>query len=202
MSSRGRTPHRGRPWGSATFVSNGTRRPRRSWARTCRPRLASRRVPGAELRPTVPRRRRPRRQPRRDPATCGSGVIGDIQHSCNGIGGRAGRAYSVAGNTGLPLGENGFLNVSFEYGQRQPDHNRSIPAHRPTPRTSSSPTTATSATPPRSEGSPLGEDVLKLSAHFGHHRQGIAVSECAGGPISSGHEVPFHVAATTYARTS
>ena len=35
-----------------------------------------------------------------DTATCGSGVIGDIQHSCNGIGGR-GQAYSVAGNTGL-----------------------------------------------------------------------------------------------------
>ena len=50
MSSRGRTPNRGRPWGSATFVSNGTRRPRRSRARTCRPRLASRRVPGRNSR--------------------------------------------------------------------------------------------------------------------------------------------------------
>ena len=60
MSSRGRTPApgmnhadlllRGRPWGSATFVSNGTRRPRRARARTCRPRLASRRVPGRNSR--------------------------------------------------------------------------------------------------------------------------------------------------------
>ncbi len=28
------------------------------------------------------------------------------------------------------------------------------------------------------------------------HRQGIAVSECSGGPFSSGHGVPFYVAAT------
>lgn len=54
-----------------------------------------------------------------DTATCGEGVAGDIQHSCNGIGGR-GPAFTVAGNTGLPLGNNGFLNLSLEYGGADP----------------------------------------------------------------------------------
>ena len=54
-----------------------------------------------------------------DPATCGSGIMGDIQHSCNGIGGR-GRSLTFAGNVGLPLGENGFANLSIEYGESTP----------------------------------------------------------------------------------
>ena len=32
-------------------------------------------------------------------------------------------------------------------------------------------------------------------------RQGTAVSECSGGPFSSGHKVPFYVAATTRLET-
>ena len=59
-----------------------------------------------------------------DPSTCGSGTIGDIKHSCNGIGGR-GRTFSVAGNVGLPLGEDGFANFSMEYGTAEPT-NRAI----------------------------------------------------------------------------
>ena len=59
-----------------------------------------------------------------DPATCGSGIIGDIKHSCNGIGGH-GQNLSVAGNVGLPMGENGFLNLSMEYGTADPT-NRAI----------------------------------------------------------------------------
>ena len=59
-----------------------------------------------------------------DPSTCGSGIIGDIKHSCNGIGGR-GRTFSVAGNVGLPLGEDGFANFSMEYGMAEPT-NRAI----------------------------------------------------------------------------
>ena len=54
-----------------------------------------------------------------DPATCGSGIMGDIQHSCNGIGGH-GRTLTLAGNVGLPLGENGFANLSIEYGESAP----------------------------------------------------------------------------------
>ena len=59
-----------------------------------------------------------------DPATCGSGIIGDIKHSCNGIGGH-GQNLSVAGNVGMPLGSNGFLNLSMEYGNANPT-NRAI----------------------------------------------------------------------------
>jgi len=59
-----------------------------------------------------------------DPATCGSGIIGDIKHSCNGIGGH-GQNLSVAGNVGLPMGEDGFLNLSMEYGTADPT-NRAI----------------------------------------------------------------------------
>ena len=59
-----------------------------------------------------------------DPATCGSGIIGDIKHSCNGIGGH-GQTLSVAGNIGMPLGSNGFVNLSMEYGHADPT-NRAI----------------------------------------------------------------------------
>ena len=59
-----------------------------------------------------------------DLSSCGSGIIGDIKHSCNGIGGH-GRTFSVAGNAGLPLGEDGFVNVSLEYGTADPT-NRAI----------------------------------------------------------------------------
>ena len=59
-----------------------------------------------------------------NPATCGSGIIGDIKHSCNGIGGH-GRTFSVAGNVGVPLGANGFGNISMEYGTAAPT-NRAI----------------------------------------------------------------------------
>ena len=57
-------------------------------------------------------------------STCGEGIIGDIKHSCNGIGGR-GQAFSVAANAGLPLGRTGFVNLSLEYGNAGPT-NRSI----------------------------------------------------------------------------
>ena len=59
-----------------------------------------------------------------DPATCGSGIIGDIKHSCNGIGGH-GQNLSVAANIGMPLGSNGFINLSMEYGHADPT-NRAI----------------------------------------------------------------------------
>ena len=58
------------------------------------------------------------------PATCGSGIIGDIKHSCNGIGGH-GQNLSVAGNIGMPLGSNGFVNLSMEYGNANPT-NRAV----------------------------------------------------------------------------
>ena len=54
-----------------------------------------------------------------DPSTCGAGIIGDIQHSCNGIGGH-GRTLSIAGNIGVPLGDNGFGNFSMEVANAAP----------------------------------------------------------------------------------
>ena len=98
-----------------------------------------------------------------NPATCGTGLTGDIQHSCNGIGGR-GQAYSVAANTGLGLGEGGFMNLSLEYGNASPtsrstqrnDASRVIDAGN-----------ANVRDPAQIWGSPLVEDDLKLFANFG-----------------------------------
>ena len=53
-----------------------------------------------------------------DPSTCGPG------RSCNGIGGNA-PGYTFAGNVGLPLGPEGFLNLSLEYGGTSPT-NRAV----------------------------------------------------------------------------
>ena len=98
-----------------------------------------------------------------DTSTCGSN-IGDIKHSCNGIGGR-GQAYSVAGNTGLPLGETGFLNLSFEYGNANPT-NRSI--QRNDAQGIIDAGNGNVRNPAQVWGSPLVEDDLKLFANFGH----------------------------------
>ena len=54
-----------------------------------------------------------------DPSTCGA-----IGRSCNGIGGFA-PSFTFAGNAGLPLGPEGFLNLSLEYGGAQPT-NRAV----------------------------------------------------------------------------
>ena len=98
-----------------------------------------------------------------DSSTCGSGIIGDIKHSCNGIGGR-GQAFSVAGNTGLPFGPNGFLNLSFEYGNANPT-NRSIQRNDATAVISAG--NDNLRNPAQVWGSPLLEDDLKLFGNFG-----------------------------------
>ena len=54
-----------------------------------------------------------------DPSTCGP-----LGRSCNAIGGRA-PGFTFAGNAGLPLGPEGFLNLSLEYGGTQPT-NRAV----------------------------------------------------------------------------
>ena len=99
-----------------------------------------------------------------DTSTCGTGILGDIQHSCNGIGGR-GQAFTVAGNTGLPLGASGFANLSFEYGE-------SAPTSRSVQRTGAQNIIATGNTnlrnPAQVWGSPRREDDLKLFGNFGH----------------------------------
>ena len=98
-----------------------------------------------------------------DTSTCGPGVIGDIQHSCNGIGGH-GRAYSVAGNAGLPLGPNGFLNLSFEYGNANPT-NRSVQRNDAAGIIAAG--NDNIRNPAQVWGSPLLEDDLKLFGNFG-----------------------------------
>ena len=97
-----------------------------------------------------------------DPSTCGSNM-GDIKHSCNGIGGR-GQAYTVAGNVGAPLGRNGFLNVSFEYGNANPT-NRSV--QRDGANAIIDAGNDNLRDPAQVWGSPLLEDDLKLFGNFG-----------------------------------
>ena len=58
-----------------------------------------------------------------DPATC-SAPGAAYEHSCDGIGGRAG-IHAFAGNAGLPLGSSGFANLSLEYGRAEPT-NRAV----------------------------------------------------------------------------
>ena len=99
-----------------------------------------------------------------DPATCGSGIMGDIQHSCNGIGGHGG-ALTFAGNVGLPLGENGFANLSLEYGQ-------SAPTSRSIQREGAQAIIDAGNTNVRNTaqvwGSPEVDGDLKLFGNFGH----------------------------------
>ena len=98
-----------------------------------------------------------------DTSTCGTGILGDIQHSCNGIGGH-GQAFTVAGNTGLPLGTTGFANLSFEYGE-------SAPTSRSVQRTGAQNIIAAGNTnlrnPAQVWGAPRREDDLKLFGNFG-----------------------------------
>ena len=98
-----------------------------------------------------------------DTSSCGAGIIGDIKHSCNGIGGR-GQAYSVSGNAGLPLGPNGFLNLSLEYGNANPT-NRSI--QRNDAQDIIDAGNGNIRNPAQVWGSPLIEDDLKLFGNFG-----------------------------------
>ena len=99
-----------------------------------------------------------------DPGTCGDGIIGDIKHSCNGIGGH-GRTFSVAGNVGVPLGEDGFANFSMEYGTADPT-NRAIQ------RDDASAVIGAGNTNVRDTaqvwGSPRVDHDFKLFANFGH----------------------------------
>ena len=98
-----------------------------------------------------------------DTSTCGAGIIGDIQHSCNGIGGK-GQAHTVAANAGVPLGRNGFLNVSLEYGNANPT-NRSV--QRDGANSIIQAGNDNLRNPAQVWGSPLIEDDLKLFGNFG-----------------------------------
>ena len=93
-----------------------------------------------------------------DPATCGF-----VGRSCNGIGGNA-PGFTFAGNTGLPLGPEGFLNLSLEYGGTQPT-NRAVNDGGTQAVIDGGNTFVRDTS--RVWGSPLIEDDLKLFANFG-----------------------------------
>ena len=99
-----------------------------------------------------------------NPATCGSGIIGDIKHSCNGIGGH-GRTFSVAGNVGVPLGANGFGNISMEYGTADPT-NRAIQRQDASDIINAGNTNLRDTA--QVWGSPRNNHDFKLFANFGH----------------------------------
>ena len=99
-----------------------------------------------------------------NPATCGSGIIGDIKHSCNGIGGH-GRTLSVAGNVGFPLGSNGFGNLSMEYGTAAPT-NRAIQRQDALDIINAGNTNLRDTA--QVWGSPRNNHDLKLFGNFGH----------------------------------
>ena len=93
-----------------------------------------------------------------NPETCGP-----IGRSCNGIGGFA-PGFTFAGNAGLPLGGEGFVNLSIEYGATQPTNRAKQDAG--TQAVIDGGNTFVRNTS-RVWGSPRVEDDLKLFANFG-----------------------------------
>ena len=93
-----------------------------------------------------------------DPATCGA-----VGRSCNGIGGMA-PGFTFAGNAGLPLGSEGFVNLSLEYGGTQPT-NRAVNDGGTQAVINGGNMFVRDTS--RVWGSPLVDDDLKLFANFG-----------------------------------
>ena len=81
------------------------------------------------------------------------------------VAGGHGRAYTFAGNVGLPLGGNGFANLSLEYGEAQPT-NRSVQRNDAAGIIAAGNTQVRN--PAQVWGSPLIDDDLKLFGNFGH----------------------------------
>ena len=78
-----------------------------------------------------------------------------------------GDAYNVAGNAGLPLGDNGFANLSFEYGNAGPT-DRSVQRADAAALIAAGNTAV--ADPAQPWGNTTSEDDLKLFGNFGHLR--------------------------------
>ena len=76
-----------------------------------------------------------------------------------------GDAYSAAGNVGLPLGDTGFANLSFEYGNAGPT-DRSVQRADAAALAAAGNTAV--ADPAQPWGDPTSEDDLKLFGNFGH----------------------------------
>ncbi|MYI74701.1 MAG: TonB-dependent receptor, partial [Acidobacteria bacterium] len=93
-----------------------------------------------------------------DPATCGA-----VGRSCNGIGGFA-PTFTFAGNAGLPLGPEGFLNLSLEYGGTQPTNRALQDGGTQTVINGGNSNVRDTS---RVWGVPLVDDDLKVFANFG-----------------------------------
>ena len=76
-----------------------------------------------------------------------------------------GDAYNAAGNVGLPLGDTGFANLSFEYGNAGPT-DRSVQRADAAALVAAGNTAV--ADPAQPWGDPTAEDDLKLFGNFGH----------------------------------
>ena len=76
-----------------------------------------------------------------------------------------GDAYNVAGNVGLPLGDNGFTNLSLEYGNAGPT-DRSVQRADAAAMIAAGNTAV--ADPAQPWGNTTSEDDLKLFGNFGH----------------------------------
>ena len=82
-----------------------------------------------------------------------------------------GDAYNVAGNVGLPLGDNGFANLSLEYGNAGPT-DRSVQRADAAALIAAGNTAV--ADPAQPWGNTTSEDDLKLFGNFGHlHANGL-----------------------------
>ncbi|MDE2927875.1 MAG: TonB-dependent receptor [Acidobacteriota bacterium] len=82
-----------------------------------------------------------------------------------------GDAYNVAGNVGLPLGDNGFANLSLEYGNADPT-DRSVQRADAAALIAAGNTSV--ADPAQPWGNTTNEDDLKLFVNFGHlHASGL-----------------------------
>ena len=93
-----------------------------------------------------------------DPSTCGP-----LGRSCNAIGGRA-PGFTFAGNAGLPLGPEGFLNLSLEYGGSQPT-NRAVQDGGTLAVINGGNSNVRDTS--RAWGTPLVDDDLKMFVNFG-----------------------------------
>ena len=76
-----------------------------------------------------------------------------------------GDAWNAAGNVGLPLGDTGFANLSFEYGNAGPTDRSVQRADAAAIAAAGNPAVADPAQP---WGDPTSEDDLKLFGNFGH----------------------------------